>query len=215
MPNPSTPRTQPKSAPSAVERRNPVQHRSRERLARILASAEELIAANGSDRLKMAEVAALAGISIGSLYQYFPDKSAIIHALAARYNAESRRCIVEALSPVSDFVALRRAFSGLMAEFYQLVRRGPVMRDIWAGMQADKALAALQLNESRAMGAVLEETIARCRPVADRASLAISAFLLWDLGEAAVRLGIGAEAPTGAKIIEAYTRMALREMDAI
>ena len=65
------------------------------------------------------------------------------------------------------------------------------------------------------MGAVHEESIARCRPLEDRASLAISAFLLWDLGEAAVRLAIGADAPTGAKIIEAYTRMALREMDAI
>jgi AcrR family transcriptional regulator len=37
----------------------------------------------------MSEVAELAGISIGSLYQYFPDKSAIIRTLAERYNAES------------------------------------------------------------------------------------------------------------------------------
>ena len=196
-------------------RRIPTQERSRARLARILGCAEAIIAAGGSDRMRMAELAESAGISIGSLYQYFPDKPAIIHALAARYNAESRRCIVEALAAVNDMDALRRAFTALMAEFYRLVRGGPVMRDIWAGMQADKALAALQLNESRAMGAVLEETIARCRPVEDRASLAISAFLLWDLGEAAVRLAIGGDASTGAKIIEAYTRMALREMDAM
>ena len=196
-----------------MERRNPVQHRSRERLARILASAEEMIAADGSDRLKMAEVAALAGISIGSLYQYFPDKSAIIHALAARYNAECRRCIIEALSPVSDLDGLRRAFSGLMAQFYQLVRRGPVIRDIWAGMQADKALTAIQLDESRAMGRVLEDTVARVRPGADRELLAVSTFLLWELGEATVRLAIGADDATGARMIEAYTRMALRELE--
>ncbi len=48
--------------------------------------------------MRMSEVAEKAGISIGSLYQYFPDKSAIVRTLAERYNAYSRECI-EANSP--------------------------------------------------------------------------------------------------------------------
>ena len=200
---------------ATLERRVPTQQRSRDRLARILTCAESLIAAQGSDRLRMAELAQLSGISIGSLYQYFPDKPAIIHALATRYNAESRRCVVETFASVTEINGLHHAFTALMTEFYRLVRGGPVMRDIWAGMQSDKVLAALQLEESRAMGAVLAETISRARSVVDKEAVAVSAFLLWDLGEAAVRLAIGADEQTGAKIIAAYTRMALREFDAI
>jgi AcrR family transcriptional regulator len=160
----------------------------------------------------MADVADEAGISIGSLYQYFPDKSAVIRALAANYNAESRRCVEAALDHVQDMGELEHAFSALMAEFYGLVRNGPVMRDIWAGMQADRVLSALQLEESRAMGAYLASVVARVRPDADVERLRVVSFLLWDLGEATVRLAIASDAATGAALVAAYTRMAIREL---
>lgn len=193
-------------------RRVPTQQRSKERLARILACAEELIAEKGSDRLKMAEVAEAAGISIGSLYQYFPEKAAIIRALAARANAACRASIVTTLGGVSDQAGLTVAFTALMNEFYDLVRNSPVISDIWAGMQADRTLAALQLEESRAMGAVLAETVARVRPGADPGRVATTAFLLWELGDATVRIAIASEERTGAQMVDTYTRMAIHEM---
>ncbi len=193
-------------------RRKPTQERSRVRLARILASAELLIAEHGSDRLRMTDVADAADISIGSLYQYFPDKSALIHALAAQYNAGSRQCIAEALRDVHDVPALVAAFASLMDRFYALVRTGPVMRDIWAGMQADRTLAALQLEESRVMGALLAATVARVRPQADPTQLGLTCFLLWELGESTVRLAIASDVATGAQLVAAYTRMAVTEM---
>jgi AcrR family transcriptional regulator len=195
-----------------LPRRSPTQERSRARLARILECAEALIAERGSDRLKMAEVAEAAGISIGSLYQYFPEKAAIIHALAGRYNAESRRCIVDALREVTDLPGLDEAFTALMQQFYALVRNGPVMRDIWAGMQTDRTLAALQLDESRAMGAVLADTVLRARPGTDRARVGVTALLLWELGEATVRLAIASDERTGRLMVSTFTTMALAEL---
>ena len=64
------------------------------------------------------------------------------------------------------------------------------MRDIWSGMQADKRLVAIELAESRANGALLAAAMARTLPGADREKLATSAFLIWQLGEAAMRLAI-------------------------
>jgi AcrR family transcriptional regulator len=193
-------------------RLKPTQERSRARLATIMSSAEALIAAHGSDRMRMADVAESAGISIGSLYQYFPDKSAIIHALALRYNEASRACISGALKDASNVTGLRTAFAGLMDVFYALVRDNPVVRDIWAGMQADRMLTALQLNESRAMGALLAGAVRRVRPSAESGQLDATCFLLWELGEAAVRLAIASDAQTGEAMVAAYTRMAMTEL---
>ncbi|TKB29290.1 MAG: helix-turn-helix transcriptional regulator, partial [Mesorhizobium sp.] len=53
----------------AMPRRAPTQQRSRERVERMLAAAAALIAEQGSDAMRMGEVAERAGVSIGSLYQ--------------------------------------------------------------------------------------------------------------------------------------------------
>src|SRR5436309_13198731 len=127
-------------AASAPPRRAPAQQRSRDRMERILSVASALIAEKGSDLVRMNEVADLAGISIGSLYQYFPDKSAIIRTLAERYNAASRKCIEEALAGVQDVRGLQAAFSSLVDQYHAMMLAEPVMRDIWSGMQADKQL---------------------------------------------------------------------------
>ncbi len=66
-------------------RREPRQARSQERVNRILDVAEELFAGEGYTATTTNAIAARAGVPIGSLYQFFPDKTAILQALALRY----------------------------------------------------------------------------------------------------------------------------------
>jgi AcrR family transcriptional regulator len=197
-------------APAA--RRRPTQQRSRERVERILSAASELIARTGSDQVKMNEVAALAGISIGSLYQYFPDKSALIRTLAERYNAQSRRCIEDALARVSDLDSLLAAYAGLIDLYFAIVMAEPVMRDIWSGMQADKQLMSLQLTESRICGGFLASAMRKVHPRMDEATLENAAFLIWELGEATVRLAICVQPDEGRALVQAFKRLTLREI---
>lgn len=197
-------------APNA--RRRPIQQRSRERMERILAASSDLIARQGSDQVKMNEVANLAGISIGSLYQYFPEKSALIRTLAERYNAESRRCIEAALSGVSDLDGLLAAYADLVDQYFAIVMAEPVMRDIWSGMQADKQLASLQLAESRACGSLLAAAMRKVHPKIDDAVLENAAFLIWELGEATVRLAISVDREEGRALVETFKRLTLREI---
>ncbi len=178
----------------------------------MLAAASALIAGNGSDALRMSEVAERAGVPIGSLYQFFPDKSALIRALAERYTQESRACIAAALAEVSDTDGLCRAFSELVDTYYGLFLAEPVMRDIWSGTQADKALRALELADSRANADMLVAALKRVKPRADMAALEASALLLWQMGEATMRLAISVPREEGDRLVAAYKRMALREL---
>lgn len=72
---------------NAVSRRwrKPKQARSLERVERILDVADALFVEGGYAAATTKEIAAQAEVPIGSLYQFFPDKAAILEALAARY----------------------------------------------------------------------------------------------------------------------------------
>lgn len=195
-------------------RREPTQQRSRERVERMLEAARALIVEKGSDAMRMGEVAERAGVSIGSLYQFFPDKAAIIRTLAERYNAAGRDCIEAELAGVSSKAELQAAFGKLIDIYYGLFLSEPVMRDVWSGMQADKALREVELAESRLNGALLADAMARVRPDADPKHLERSAFLVMSLGESTMRLAVSVERSEGDALVEAYKRMALREIGA-
>src|SRR5919202_2147736 len=85
-------------------RRVPRQARSRARLQRMLDAADELLASEGAEALTTTRVAEAAGVSVGSLYQYLPDKEAIVEALAGRYLAEFEALMEElaAQAPFED-----------------------------------------------------------------------------------------------------------------
>jgi len=75
-----------RSAPAVTQplRREPMQRRSVARVQRMLDAAQELVAELGYDALTTTLIAERAGVSIGSLYQFFPDKQAVVRAVALR-----------------------------------------------------------------------------------------------------------------------------------
>jgi AcrR family transcriptional regulator len=62
-------------------RKEPRQARSNELVAAVLEAAIQVLAKEGAQRFTMARVAATAGVSVGSLYQYFPNKAAVLFRL--------------------------------------------------------------------------------------------------------------------------------------
>ncbi len=74
-------------------RRAPRQARGRARVERILAAAAELFGTVGYEATTTNAIAERARTSIGSIYQFFPNKQAILQALADRYLADLRPLI--------------------------------------------------------------------------------------------------------------------------
>jgi AcrR family transcriptional regulator len=67
--------------PAVAPRKLPVQARSTELVAHILKAAVRVLEREGAARFTTIRVAAAAGVSVGSLYQYFPNKHAILYRL--------------------------------------------------------------------------------------------------------------------------------------
>jgi len=197
---------------TGVLRRAPSQARARERVETLLAAATEIIREKGSDALKMSGVAKRAGVSIGSLYQYFPDKSALVRTLFERTNEECRHCIEAGLAGASTPEALSNAFEELIDEYLALFRADPVIRDIRFAVLADKTLQDLEIAESRVTGGLLANAILRVRPGADPERVRIRAFTLMHLGEATMRLAASLDAAEGDAVVDSYKAMAAKEL---
>jgi len=69
-------------------RRKPSQERSRDRVERILDATAALLIDTAADKITTAAIAETAGVPIGSVYQYFPNKLAILAELARRVMEE-------------------------------------------------------------------------------------------------------------------------------
>ncbi|WP_019092234.1 TetR family transcriptional regulator [Komagataeibacter europaeus] len=101
--------------PSYLQRKQPKQARSTRLVETILAAASRVLEEEGVERFTTARVAEYAGISIGSLYQYFPSKAAILYRLQTdewRDTAELTRSILQdhAHPPFTRLRKLVRAF---------------------------------------------------------------------------------------------------------
>ncbi len=78
-------------------RKLPRQRRAEATVAAILEAAAQLVAQRGLAAFNTNAVAERAGVSIGSLYQYFPGKDAIMAALIARQHARQVQSLLDAL----------------------------------------------------------------------------------------------------------------------
>jgi AcrR family transcriptional regulator len=77
-------------------RKTPVQARSAQTVDAILQATIQVLLAEGKERLTTTQVAHRAGVSVGTLYQYFPNKRALLQASLKRHIDGVSRAIEEA-----------------------------------------------------------------------------------------------------------------------
>ena len=77
----------------ALTRREPKQRRSRQTVDAVLEAVQRVLKRHGAEAITTNRIAEAAGVSIGSLYQYFPDKRAIFTALYDRHVDDVRHVI--------------------------------------------------------------------------------------------------------------------------
>jgi len=103
-------------------RREPKQRRARQTADAVLDAAVRVLKREGFSALTTNRIAEVAGVSIGSLYQYFPDKSAIFEALHRRHTNEIDRMVESTLieHATSSLDELIRAMVEVMVDTHAI-----------------------------------------------------------------------------------------------
>lgn len=104
------------TTPTVTIRKHPVQERSAVTFEAIVEAAVQVLLRQGYRRFTTARVAAVAGVSVGSFYQYFPNKQALVRELIRRHVAAlAERICAAAPSSLTPAEALRAVVAAFIA----------------------------------------------------------------------------------------------------
>jgi len=104
--------------PSDTRRRQPTQERAQRTIEAIFEATAQIVESDGEAALTTNKVARRAGFSIGTLYQYFPSKEAILLAMIQR---ERRRVMDRLQALMQAAVAEQRPVQAVLADLVHLL----------------------------------------------------------------------------------------------
>lgn len=144
-------------------RRRPAQERSRRRFDDILRAARALLVEVGFEAFTAEQVALRAGVPIGSLYQFFGNKYAIICELDRLDTANVEKALQEfaAEIPTLDWAQL---LEKLLDHLATLWRTDPSRRAVWLAMQATPPTRAIAAEHERQLASQVQRVLAPLTP---------------------------------------------------
>lgn len=190
------------------ERRIPIQERSQKRVERILDAAAEVFAKVGYDAATMEAIAEAADTSIGSIYQFFPNKLAVYTALARRYH-EAFKAFFDALveGPLFErpWEELLDASIDAIAHFHE---NDTGFRAVWTGLHLTEQFLAEGEALNRDFGKRVEGVLAKKLPTLPGRMRPVVASMLVEVMTAMTILS--ARRPSEGKAFMAETKVMLK-----
>jgi AcrR family transcriptional regulator len=146
-----------------LPRRRPSQERSRRRFDEILRAARALLVEVGFESFTSEQVALRAGVPIGSLYQFFGNKYAIICELDRLDTADVQGELDKfaAVIPTLDWGQLMER---LLDHLATLWRTDPSRRAVWLAMQATPQTRVIAAEHERALAEQVTRVLAPLTP---------------------------------------------------
>ena len=127
----------------------PQQKRGQERIDKLLAAAAKLFAKVGYEETTTNAIAREARTSIGSLYQFFPNKESILNALAELYLKELRSVQETAMGDDAVHIPMSELYDRVIGSLAGFHATHPGFQELFYGSTTSKHLAAAadQLKE--------------------------------------------------------------------
>ncbi len=194
-----------------LQGRQPRQKRAIERVQLILDTAVEMILEGDVNSLKMNELADRAGIPVGSVYQYFPSKSAVIKRLMEIQLEEAKVIARESYIQVTNKREFVEHLIDGVDTLYKAKRGDRLIQEIWAGSQADGLIRHLHDEDNRYHAALMFDTATRVMPNIPAEDMQVRCLLCSVLIDSVVRMAVNKEEEEGAALVTESVRMIVRE----
>ena len=117
--------------PLVKPRKDASQERSRATVDALVEATARILVREGFDKASTNRIAEVAGVSVGSLYQYFPGKEALVAAVIERHQEEIARTVRRELAEVMD-APLEEAVRQLVAIAVKAHRVDPKLHSVLA-----------------------------------------------------------------------------------
>jgi len=175
----------------------------------MLEAAKGLIADRGLEGLTMEGVAQGAGVPIGSLYQFFPDRNALLARLFSQILEATDGLVQDRFREVDSVASFEAAAEGLAESLYQEIAADPALVEIWTAVQAIRALRHLDAEDSRRNAQVLFQAGRPIAPdsVSDKRLLR-ACFLVCDLLGSVTQTALEQGGRDGKLLVQEYAAMA-------
>ncbi len=119
------------SRPATKPRKDASQERSRTTVDALVEATARILVREGFDKASTNRIAEVAGVSVGSLYQYFPSKEALVAAVIARHQQEIMQTVRKELAEVMT-QPVERAVRKLVAVAIEAHRVNPRLHRVLA-----------------------------------------------------------------------------------
>jgi AcrR family transcriptional regulator len=163
-------------------RRAPVQERAQVTVEAMLDAAVKLLKRRGASLLTTNRIAATAGVSIGSLYQYFPNKMAVFIALHERHIAQVDRIMHRRMAKSTE-IALEELISSLIDGMIEAHTVDPELSELLQAEVPHRAAGTLDFSV-RLHGAFRKALAAHARELGGRIDLDMRTFFVSNMVEA-------------------------------
>ena len=143
-----------KRSQSLNPRKKPQQRRSRVTIDSLFEATIQVLLANGLDRITTIQIADRAGVSVGSLYQYFPNKNALLAAIVKRHVGNVADATIAACESVHGKTIGEMCAAMMNAFVDAKTRRPEVSRALYLPSAAVNADAIVKEESIRCVQAV-------------------------------------------------------------
>jgi len=117
--------------PLTNPRKHASQHRSRATVDALIEATARILVKEGFDQASTNRIAAKAGVSVGSLYQYFPSKEALVAAVIDRHQQDLMEVVRRVLSEVAA-LPMEQAIRKVVAVAVEAHRIDPKLHRVLA-----------------------------------------------------------------------------------
>ncbi|WP_433699335.1 TetR/AcrR family transcriptional regulator [Nocardiopsis sp. CA-288880] len=176
------------------------------RVQRMLDCCAELLDEVGYDNLSTTRIAERAGVAIGSVYQFFPDKKAITQALGLRFLDQFGARVTERIADAS-FSHWTAAVDAVVDEYIDMHRHVPGFRSLHFGDIVDTRLLNGGADNNRVISIRLRRIIVSVTGIPDDDALDRAVHVAVEAADAVLKLAFRDDADGDTRLIDEAKRL--------